>query len=125
MTTKGEITGERLRNLWAYALSVVHVLRIKNPKYGDSWKQYGGYSAFMNLARKWSRIEHLASQHNYDIFAAIMATKGQPDGMEESLRDLEGYGLLILEDQSRCDADFPVVDQVEVLMDFDRKLEGT
>lgn len=96
---KGEILGERLRNMLAHALGVVKTLRIKNPKYGDSWKSRGGKSAYTNIERKWSRVQHLAEQHGDDIFAAIDATRGEPDGMLESLKDLLGYGVLILDEK--------------------------
>lgn len=98
---KGEIDGERLERMKYLTDLIVETLKIKNPKYGDSWKSKGGFSAFFNLDRKWSRIETLAAQHNYDIFAAAAATQGQPDGMLEALHDLMGYGLLILEDDLR------------------------
>lgn len=96
---KGTISVERAMNMEKICHQAVEVLKIKNPKYGDSWKSHGGFSAFFNMQRKWSRVEHLASQHGYDIFRAIQATAGQPDGMEEALRDLMGYDILILDDQ--------------------------
>lgn len=102
--SKGEIVGRRLRNMVTHALNVVRTLRVKNPKYGDSWKSKGGFSAFFNLDRKWSRVETLAAQYHYDVFAAIQATKDQPDGMLEALKDLCGYGLLVLEDQEKLAA---------------------
>jgi hypothetical protein len=104
-TVKGAITVERENNMTRICKIIVEVLKIKNPKYGDSWKAKGGYSAFFNLDRKWSRVEHLASQHGYDIFAAMRATHGQPDGMEEALRDLLGYGVLTLDELFQAEGD--------------------
>lgn len=98
MTAKGELTGRRLDNLRAHAEAVIAVLRIKNPKYGDSWKSHGGFSAFFNTQRKWSRIENLASKHGYDIFEAMRCTALEPDGMAEAIKDQIGYLLLILDE---------------------------
>lgn len=99
--SKGELTRVRLSNMHVHAQRVIEVLQVKNPKYGDSWKSRGGYSAFNNLDRKWSRVETLAEQHHYDIFAAIEATRDQPDGMLESLKDLMGYVVLILDEMEK------------------------
>ena len=112
---KGTITVERGNNMTRIAEQVVGVLKVKNPKYGDSWKSHGGFSAFFNMQRKWSRVEHLASQHGYDIFKAIQATAGQPDGMEEALRDLMGYDLLVLDDQFKAEGE-------KLLLKRDREL---
>src|ERR1041385_8547973 len=96
---KGMLSVERRANMTAIAGHVIDVLGVKNPKYGESWKSKGGFSAFFNLDRKWSRVETLAAKYDYDIFAAIDATAGQPDGMIEALSDLMGYDMLILDDQ--------------------------
>lgn len=109
MAEKGELTPERLDNMEAHAKSIIAVLRIKNPKYGDSWKSHGGFSAFFNTQRKWSRIENLASKHGYDIFAAMHATARDPDGMAEALKDLIGYGLLILDECEKLTSSQQVV----------------
>lgn len=95
---KGELDGDRLRNIQAHANKVIATLRVKNPKYGDSWKAQGGFSAFFNTSRKWSRIENLAKQYSYDIFAALRDTDQEEDGMEEAMRDLVGYLLLALDE---------------------------
>lgn len=95
---KGTITGERLDNIIAHAMNVVQTLQIKNPKYGDSWKSHGGFSAFFNTQRKWSRVENLASKYKFDLFAALRETDDEPDGMEETLKDLIGYALLALDE---------------------------
>jgi hypothetical protein len=96
--SKGEIDVQREGNMRSLCSAVIETLKVKNPKYGDSWKAYGGFSAFMNLARKWSRVENLAKQYHYDIFAALEATHGQPDGMLEALADLMGYDILVLDE---------------------------
>ena len=68
----------------------------REESYGGSWKAYGGFSAFMNIARKWQRIEHQAKGHGYDIFKAVEAYSG-PDGTMDDIRDLRRY-LLLIED---------------------------
>lgn len=98
MAEKGTIDGERLLNLRAHADKVIKTLQVKNPKYGDSWKSHGGFSAFFNTQRKWSRVENLARKYNYDLFAALRETDHEPDGMEETLKDLIGYALLALDE---------------------------
>lgn len=101
---KGTISVERANNMERLCKLAVEVLKTKNPKYGDSWKSHGGFSAFFNMHRKWSRVEHLAAQHGYDVFAALEATAGEPDGMEEALRDLMGYDILVLDEMLLADA---------------------
>lgn len=97
---KGELSRERIGNMNQICQCVIDTLAKKNPKYGESWKSKGGFSAFFNLDRKWSRVENLAREHNYDIFAAIDATGTEEDGMIDALCDLLGYTLLALDD--RC-----------------------
>jgi hypothetical protein len=80
---------------------MVETLLVKDDAYGSSWKSKGGFSAFFNLDRKWSRVENLARQHGYDVFAAAKATEGSPDSMVESLRDLIGYAMLSLDEIAR------------------------
>lgn len=68
----------------------------REESYGGSWKAYGGFSAFMNIARKWQRIEHQAKQCEYDIFKAVRVYHGH-DGIMDDIRDLRRY-LLLIED---------------------------
>lgn len=67
-------------------------------RYGDSWCKRGGTGAFMNLARKWDRLEQYASKHGYDIFEALKADGSTPDGkgVLDDLQDLVDYGILVL-----------------------------
>jgi len=97
--SKGELSDERRLNMAFICDRVVATLAKKNPKYGESWKSHGGFSAFFNTQRKWSRIENLASHHGYDVFKAIDATASEDDGMVETMLDLVGYLLLILDDR--------------------------
>lgn len=71
---------------------IVRILEEKDDAYGSSWKSRGGFSAFFQLDRKWSRLENMAEEHNYDLFAAI---NGYVDG-PDALLDLIGYALLAL-----------------------------
>ena len=71
---------------------IVRILAEKDDAYGSSWKSRGGYSAFFQLDRKWSRLEQMAEGSKYDIFMAILDYQDGPD----TLKDLIGYALLIL-----------------------------
>jgi len=78
--------------LQAIADEVVEILAEKDDAYGSSWKAHGGFSAFFNLDRKYSRIENMAEGQNYDLFEAIQMEVDGPD----ALKDLIGYALLTL-----------------------------
>lgn len=78
--------------LRAIANEVVDLLVEKDPAYGSSWKAHGGFSAFFNLHRKYSRVENMAEQHQFDLFEAVATFPDGPD----SLKDLIGYALLTL-----------------------------
>lgn len=67
----------------------VEVLKEKGKHYGDSWRKRGGVGAFMMLARKWDRIENMATAKGYDVFAA------ERDGVLEDIADLRRYLLLV------------------------------
>ena len=83
----------RLRaRLQTTADEIVRILSIKDDQYGSSWKAYGGFSAFFNLQRKWSRIENMSQEQKYDLFTAVHVNPDGPD----ALKDLVGYSLLTL-----------------------------
>lgn len=67
----------------------IEVLKEKGKHYGDSWRKRGGVGAFMMLARKWDRIENMATTKGYDVFAA------ERDGVLEDIADLRRYLLLV------------------------------
>ena len=73
-----------------------NVLRDKGGSYGDSWRKYGGVSAFMNLARKWDRLIHEAERHSYDVFAAAEVDT-RDETILEDIRDLRRYLFLVEE----------------------------
>lgn len=77
-------------------LSLIDVgsLQEARNKYGDSWKKRGGCGAFMNLARKWDRIEKAAADHDWDVFVAARRLPGDT-GLLDDLRDLRRYLLLV------------------------------
>lgn len=78
------------------AQEMVETLKKKGEHYGDSWKSRGGSGAFMNIARKWDRLENQCSKIDYNVFKAILNDKAGDEGVRDSLLDLVGYGLLIL-----------------------------
>jgi hypothetical protein len=75
---------------------IICLLEEKAKHYGDSWKMRGGIGAFMNIARKWDRLETQCKKNNYDIFYSILNDKLDEEGVKDSIIDLIGYGLLIL-----------------------------
>lgn len=83
------------KNILKIAENDVEVLVDKGKSYGDSWKKRGGVGAFMMLARKWDRIENIASQYDYNIFAAGADNAG---GVLDDIADLRRY-LLLVEDE--------------------------
>lgn len=78
--------------LQATADEIVEILAEKDDAYGSSWKSKGGFSAFFQLDRKYSRIEQMTEHQGYDVFKAMTTF---PDGTD-TLKDLIGYALLIL-----------------------------
>lgn len=87
--------------LQALANEVVQILIEKDDIYGSSWKSHEGFSAFFNTERKWSRIENMARENGYDLFAAV---RSSPEG-EDALKDLIGYALLTLSETHVLDHD--------------------
>jgi hypothetical protein len=80
---------EKLREV---ADRIVDTIVKKDEAYGSSWKDHGGFSAFFNLHRKYSRVEHGASQFQYDLFKSTIELEEGKD----SLEDLVAYALLTL-----------------------------
>lgn len=75
----------------------------KDAEYGGSWLKRGGVGAFMNLARKWDRIELQASKEKigdgqvcqkWDIIEHALCDQ-RDEGIMDDLGDLVGYLLLI------------------------------
>jgi len=89
----GEQTVKDLRvKLQAIADEIVNTIVEKDVSYGSSWKSHGGFSAFFNLDRKYSRLQNMAQNEKYDLFSAVLANDDGPD----TLQDLIAYALLTL-----------------------------
>lgn len=71
----------------------------KNAVYGDSWKRRGGAGAFLTAVRPWDRLENMAKEHGWDIFAAGEDVNPDNDSdILDSLRDVRNY-LYLIEDE--------------------------
>lgn len=79
----------------AMAMNIVNTVQDKDRDYGSSWKKRGGPGAFMVMARKWDRIENMASKEGYDIFKLLHANTGD---IQDDVKDLIGYLHLILDE---------------------------
>ena len=68
----------------------------KERTYQGSWKKRGGIGAFMMIARKWDRLENIASRYGWDIFTAVRADVSGTDGSAlAEIRDLRCYLTLV------------------------------
>lgn len=72
---------------------IITTIEIKDKAYGSSWKSHGGFSAFFNLDRKYSRVENMTEQWDWDVFKAMLEN---PEDGPDALKDLIAYALLIL-----------------------------
>lgn len=72
---------------------IVATIEVKDKAYGSSWKSHGGFSAFFNLDRKYSRVQTMAKESEFDIFTALAE---HPTDGPDALKDLIAYALLIL-----------------------------
>lgn len=82
-----------LEKMLATTKEIVTTIEVKDKAYGSSWKSHGGFSAFFNLDRKYSRVENMAQEEDWDIFTAMVAN---PVDGPDALKDLVAYALLIL-----------------------------
>lgn len=82
-----------LEKMLATTKSIVATIEVKDRAYGSSWKSHGGFSAFFNLDRKYSRIQNMAKDSDWDIFTALALN---PTDGPDALKDLIAYALLIL-----------------------------
>lgn len=69
-------------------------LEAARESYGDSWKSRGGVGAFMNLSRKWDRLEAACKKEGYDIFA-VAAKDNRFESVLNDVRDLRRYLNLV------------------------------
>jgi hypothetical protein len=83
----------KLEKMLVIAKEIVNTIEVKDKAYGSSWKSHGGFSAFFNLDRKYSRIQNMARDQEWDMFAAMVSN---PESGPDALKDLIAYALLIL-----------------------------
>lgn len=90
------VVPKRYREGLLAAVKELTTLVHKNELYGDSWKRRGGAGAFLTMARPWDRLENMAGEFGWDVFAAGLAydTEGDDDILD-SINDLRNYLLLI------------------------------
>lgn len=79
-----DVTQERLN---AVARQVVGLVMGKNADYGDAWQALGEVGAAARFVDKLFRIEHLSNGREALVI---------DEGLFDTLRDMVGYGLLIL-----------------------------
>lgn len=80
--------------------NIASVLAEKEQSYGGSWQKRGGIGAFMMLARKWDRVEKQCQQFNFNVFAALEDPQ-YAESVDDDLRDLIGYCVLVLARHAR------------------------
>jgi hypothetical protein len=71
----------------------VRELRRKEATYKGSWKKRGGVGTFMMMARKWDRLEPMAKERAYDVFAE--PGDGSDGTLIAEIRDLRRYLILV------------------------------
>lgn len=113
-----------LQQLALPAVQDVEGLTAARRDYGDSWRKRGGVGAFMNLARKWDRLEQMLANppftvtsggrfpqfSRYDVFEAMLAeARGtrKGEGVIDAVRDLRRY-LLLVEAHILCEVTMPL-----------------
>jgi len=94
MTADSRFNYHELRSI---AIEDVEVLLEKDAEYGGSWKRRGGVGAFMMLARKWDRLENIAIENGYNVFAAAIHDSRE-EGVLDDIADLRRYLLLVEEE---------------------------
>lgn len=103
------------------ATDIVRLLEEKGKFYGDSWRKRGGPGAFMVMARKWDRIENICKEQKYDILEVLAQDSG---GIEDDIKDLIGYLLLILEANHARTAQVPAPVTFSKAGSHDSVIEG-
>lgn len=86
--------------------------------YGESWIKRGGIGAFMNLARKWDRIQMSCKRAGWDIMKALEMDR-RPEGLIDDLRDLRDYIILVDEYWTR---DNPIEQYVKEILPVTKDL---
>lgn len=78
---------------------LIKLMGEKAKSYSDSWKSREGIGAFMNISRKWDRLENRCQKHNFNIFKALETDEKGIEGVKNSIIDLMGCCLFVLEYQ--------------------------
>jgi hypothetical protein len=87
---------EHMQYLESIAKEDVRFVEMRESTYRGSWKRRGGPGVFMNLARKWDRLEHYASRTGWDLWATLHGGLEGEDGTAlAEIRDLRRYLLLV------------------------------
>lgn len=75
---------------------ILHLQHDKEAVYGQSWRKYGNISAFMNVARKWDRIDNImrnAMENGMNTLFSSEAETAQETFLD-TVVDLASYTLL-------------------------------
>jgi hypothetical protein len=76
--------------------AILNLQHDKEAVYGQSWRKYGNMSAFMNVARKWDRIDNImrnAMENGMHIIFSEEAGTAQETFLD-TVVDLASYSLL-------------------------------
>lgn len=87
------------QHLAAIATEDVRFTKERDTHYNGSWARRGGPGAFINLGRKWDRLETFMEKAGYDLFGEIQRQAGPEQGSDGTIlaevRDLRRYLLLV------------------------------
>lgn len=87
------------RHLAAIATEDVRFTKERDTHYNGSWAKRGGPGAFINLGRKWDRLETFMEKAGYDLFGEMKRQAGPEQGSDGTIlaevRDLRRYLLLV------------------------------
>lgn len=95
-------------HLLTKAQQIAEMVLRKDLEYGASWKKRGGVGAAFVMIRKIDRLEEQLRKHNYDVFSAL-ADRTTGESLEDTIRDLIGYLLLILSEHEVRRHELPAV----------------
>lgn len=76
--------------------AILNLQHDKEAVYGQSWRKYGNMSAFLNVARKWDRIDNImrnAMENGMNILFSDEAGTAQETFLD-TVVDLASYSLL-------------------------------
>jgi len=73
----------------------VEGILVAEKEYNSSWRKYGGFSAFMNLDRKWSRIVTAVKANPDKNIFTLVKDDLRAEGIIDDMRDLRRYLILV------------------------------